>query len=60
MVLEKRNTEGHDKKDGVMLSFKENTLIYRKFAKVLKLNNNKTEHFNLIADTLLALFKNAC
>ena len=50
--------EGHGKKDSVKLSIKENTPIYRKFAKVLKLNNNKTELFNLIADTLSGLFRN--
>ena len=50
--------EGHGKKDSVKLSIKENTPIYRKFAKVLKLNDNKTELFNLIADTLSGLFRN--
>ena len=55
----KRGTwEGHGKKDSVKLSIKENTPIYRKFAKVLKLNDNKTELFNLIADTLSGLFRN--
>ena len=55
----KRETrEGRDKKDGVRLSIKENTPIYRKFSKVLKLDNNKTEIFNRIADTLFGLFRN--
>ena len=34
------------------------TRFYRKFAKVLKLDDNKTELFNLIADTLSGLFRN--
>ena len=55
----KRETwEGRGKKDCLRLSIKENKPIYRKFAKVLKLDNNKTELFNLIADTLSGLFRN--
>ena len=50
--------EGHGKKDAVRFSIKENTPIYRKFARVLKLENNKTELLNLIADTLSGLFRN--
>ena len=54
----KRETrEGHGKKDSVRLSIKENTTIYRKFAKVLKLDDNQTELFNLITDTLSGLFR---
>ena len=50
--------EGHGKKDGVRTSIKENTTIYRKFAKVLKPNDNKTELFKLTADALSGIFKN--
>ena len=50
--------EGHGKKDGVRLSIKENTSFYRKFAKLLKCDDNKTELFNLIADPLSGLFRN--
>ena len=32
--------------------------MYRKFAKVLKLDDNKTELFNIIADTMSGLFEN--
>ena len=49
--------EGCGKKDGVRLSFKGNTPIYRKFAKVLKLDHYETELFNLIADTLPGLVR---
>ena len=35
--------EGHGKKDGARLSIKENTSIYRKLAKVLQLDDNKTD-----------------
>ena len=50
--------EGHGKKDGVTLSIKEKTSFYRKFAKLLKRDDNKTELFNLIADPLSGLFRN--
>lgn len=50
--------EGCGKKDGVRLSIKENKLIFGKSPKVLKLNNNKTELFELITDTLYGLFRN--
>ena len=50
--------EGHGKKDGVRISIKENTTIYRKFAKVLKPNDNKTELFKLTADALFGILKN--
>ena len=50
--------EGHGKKDGVRLSIKENTSFYRKSAKLLKRDENKTELFNLIADPLSGLFRN--
>ena len=50
--------EGYGKKDGVRTSIKENTTIYRKFAKVLKSNDNKTELFKLTADALSGIFKN--
>ena len=50
--------EGRGKKDGVRTSIKENTTIYRKFAKVLKSNDNKTELFKLTADALSGIFKN--
>ena len=49
----KRETrEGRGKKDRVRLSIKESAPICRKFAKVLKLDDNKTELCTLIADTL--------
>ena len=35
--------EGRGKKDGTRLSIKENTSIYRKLAKVLQLDDNKTD-----------------
>ena len=50
--------EGHGKKDSVRTSIKGNTNIYRKFAKVLKPIDNKTEFFKLTADTLSGIFKN--
>ena len=40
------------------LSIKENTPTYRKFAKVLKLDDNNIELCNHIADTLPGLLKN--
>ena len=49
--------EGQGKKDGVRLSIKENTSFYRKSAKLLKRDDNKTELFNLIADPLSGLFR---
>ena len=48
---------GGKKDGGVQLSIKDNTPIYKTFAKVLKLDENKTEFFSLIADTLSELFK---
>ena len=43
----KRETrEGRGKTGGVMLSIKKNTTIYRKFAKVLKLDNNQVSSLN--------------
>ena len=55
----KRETrEARSKKDGVRISIKENTTIYRKFTKMLKLEDNKTELFNLIARTLFRLVRN--
>ena len=54
----KEMRERRGKKDGVRLSIKENTPINRKFAKVLKLDDNKTELLNLIAVTMSGLFRN--
>ena len=55
----KRETrEGLGKKGGVRLSIKENTPIKKIFAKGLKLDDNKTELLNLIADTPSGLFRN--
>ena len=56
----KRETRGRrGKKDVVRLSIiKENTPIYRKFENVLKLDDNETELFSPIADTLSGLFRN--
>ena len=50
--------EGRSKKDGVRLSIKKITSICRKFANVLKLDDNKIELCNLIADTLSGLLRN--
>ena len=54
----KETREGRGKKDSVRPSINENTPTYRKFAKVLKPDDNKTELFNLTADTLSGLFRN--
>ena len=53
-----RETQERRGKDGVRLSIKKNTPIYRKFPKVLKLDDNKNELFNLMVDTLSGLFRN--
>ena len=37
---------------------RENTPVYQRFGKVLKLANNKTELFKVIADTMSGLFRN--
>ena len=50
--------ERRGKNDGVRLSIKETTPIYRKFTNVLKLDDNKIELCNLIAVTLSGLFRN--
>ena len=55
----KRETwKGRGKKDGMRLSIKENTRIYRKLAKVVTLDDIKPELFKLIADALSGLFRN--
>ena len=50
----KRETcEGRGKNDGVRVSIRKNTPVFRKFNQVMAINENKTELFTLIADTLV-------
>ena len=53
-----RKREGRGKEHHVRLSIKENMLNCIQFSNVLKLYNNITELFNLIAYTLSGLFRN--
>ena len=54
----KETWEGRGKKDSVSPSINENTPTYRKFAKALKPDDNKTGLFNLTAATQSGLFRN--
>ena len=55
----KRETrENRSKEGGIHISIKDNTPIYRNFAKVLKVDQNKTELFELIAQSLVTEFNN--
>ena len=57
-VSQKRNPGRAWQENFVSLSIKENTPTYRKFAKILKLDDNNIELCNHIADTLPGILKN--
>ena len=54
----KETCESRAKKGGVRLSIRENTLIYRNFEKILKVDENKSELFDLIANHLAREYGN--
>ena len=50
--LKKEIHQARDKKNGVRPSMQKNTPIYKNFAKVLKVDVNKTKLFNLMTNTV--------
>ena len=49
--------EGRGKNEGVRISIKKYTSVYRKFNQVLEVSENKTELFSLVADNLVENFQ---
>ena len=49
--------EGRGKNEGVRISIKKYTPVYRKFSQVLEVSENKTELFSLVADNLVENFQ---
>ena len=49
--------KGRGENEGVRISIKKNTPVYRKFSQALEVSENKTELFSLVADTLVENFQ---